>query len=109
MGVKVRQKIKGKGQPYWIFINHNGKRKSIKVGDRRAAEATAGRIREKLSKGNLKIADVSNQLGHHSVKLTLNTYYHWIPGKQKNEVDELDNLHLPAPHAHPKLKKDEKI
>jgi len=57
MGVKVRQKIKGKGQPYWIFINHNGKRKSIKVGDRRAAEATASRIREKLSKGNLKIAD----------------------------------------------------
>jgi len=36
------------------------------------------------------IADVNNQLGHHSVKLTLDIYYHWIPDKKKAEVDELD-------------------
>ena len=40
---------------------------------------------------SVSIADVSNQLGHHSVKLTLDTYYHWIPGKKKSEVDELDD------------------
>ena len=33
------------------------------------------------------IADVSNQLGHHSIKFTMDVYYHWIPGKQKDQVD----------------------
>lgn len=32
MGVTVRQKVKGKGKPWWVFIAHNGKRKSVKVG-----------------------------------------------------------------------------
>lgn len=41
MGVTVRQKLKGKGKPWWVFIAHNGKRKSIKEGDRTAAEALA--------------------------------------------------------------------
>ncbi|MFH1102782.1 MAG: hypothetical protein V1714_03310, partial [Pseudomonadota bacterium] len=47
------------------------------------------------------VGDVSNQLGHHSVKLTLDTYYHWMPGKKKSEVDELDSLHPDAPSLHP--------
>ncbi len=38
------------------------------------------------------VADVSSQLGHHSVKFTLDQYYHWLPGKAKNEVDDLDRL-----------------
>ncbi len=45
----------------------------------------------RISKGD-NIADVSKQLGHHSVKLTLDTYYHWIPGKKKSEVDGLDDI-----------------
>ena len=57
MGVKVRQKKKGKGQPWWVFITHNGKRTSRKIGDRRAAEATASKIREKLATGQLNIDD----------------------------------------------------
>ena len=77
--------------------------RKIRIHDLRHTYATL-----RIAKGD-NIADVSNQLGHHSVKLTLDTYYHWIPGKQKNEVDELDNLHLPAPYTHPKRKKDEKI
>ena len=32
MGVKVRQKIKGKGNPWWVFINHQNKRKSKRIG-----------------------------------------------------------------------------
>lgn len=51
MGVKVRQKIKGKGQPWWVFISHNGKRTSRKIGDRRAAEAVARKIEAKLALG----------------------------------------------------------
>jgi hypothetical protein len=37
MGVTVRQKVRGKGKPWWVFIAHNGKRKSIRVGDQAAA------------------------------------------------------------------------
>jgi len=51
MGVKVRQKVKGKGQPWWIFISHNGKRTSRQIGDKAAAEEVASKIRAKLQLG----------------------------------------------------------
>ena len=51
MGVKVRQKTKGKGNPWWVFITHNGKRTSRKVGDKKAAEAVASTIWAKLQLG----------------------------------------------------------
>ncbi len=51
MGVTVRQKTKGKGKPWWVFIAHNGKRTSRKVGDKAAAEAVASQIRAKLQLG----------------------------------------------------------
>jgi integrase len=51
MGVRVRQKVKGKGNPWWVFISHNGKRTSRKVGDKKAAEAVASTIRAKLQLG----------------------------------------------------------
>ena len=54
----------------------------------------------RIAKGD-NIADVSNQLGHYSVKLTLDTYYHWMPGKNKSEVDGLDDMHPDAPYVHP--------
>lgn len=41
MAVTVRQKRKGKGQPWHVFIHHNGIIRSKAVGDRRAAEAVA--------------------------------------------------------------------
>jgi len=51
MGVKVRQKVKGKGQPWWVFISHNGKRTSRKIGDKRAAETVAKQLEAKLALG----------------------------------------------------------
>jgi integrase len=51
MGVRVRQKKKGKGQPWWVFISHNGKRTSRQIGDRAAAETVASKIRAKLQLG----------------------------------------------------------
>jgi len=51
MGVVIRQKIKGKGKPWWVFISYRGKRTSRKIGDRRAAEAVASKIRAKLQLG----------------------------------------------------------
>lgn len=48
MGVKVRQKKKGRGNPWWVFITHNGKRTSRQIGDKAAAETVATKIRAKL-------------------------------------------------------------
>ena len=55
MGVTVRQKSKGKGQPWWVFVNHNGKRKSKQIGDKKAALKVASAIRERLSTGDFKL------------------------------------------------------
>ena len=88
-----------------IFIKalEKAELRRIRIHDLRHTYATL-----RISKGD-NIADVSKQLGHHSVKLTLDTYYHWIPGKLKNEVDELDNLHLSAPHTHPGSEIEDKV
>ncbi len=51
MGVTVRQKKKGKGNPWWIFISHDGNRTSRQIGDKAAAEAVASKIRAKLQLG----------------------------------------------------------
>ena len=41
------------------------------------------------------IADVSRQLGHHSIRITVDTYYHWMPGSNSSEVNELDGKNPP--------------
>ena len=73
--------------------------KRVRIHDLRHTYATL-----RISKGD-NIADVSNQLGHHSVKLTMDVYYHWIPGKKKSEVDALDDpvtqVIPSAPYTHP--------
>lgn len=43
----------------------------------------------RLQKGD-NILDVSKQLGHHDIKITIKTYYHWIPGTNRGQVAELD-------------------
>ncbi len=51
MAVKVRQKIPGTKKPWWVFINHNGKRTSRKVGTKAAANEVASQIEAKLQLG----------------------------------------------------------
>jgi integrase len=91
--------------PEWVFVTMNGEPyhesyvrrvfykalkkanlRKIRVHDLRHTYATL-----RISKGD-NIADVSKQLGHHSVKFTMDTYYHWVPGGSKAEVDGLDDL-----------------
>jgi integrase len=77
--------------------------KRVRIHDLRHTYATL-----RVSKGD-NVADVSNQLGHHSVKFTMDVYYQWFPGKKKSEVDGLDDpsLTLPnAPYTHPRAKKE---
>jgi integrase len=60
VGVKVRQKIRGKGKPWWVFLSHNGKRKSKMIGDKKVAQKVASEIKERLSKGDFGLGDQSN-------------------------------------------------
>ncbi len=61
MGVKVKEKVKGSGE-WWLFINHNGKRKSKKVGhDKRIAQEAARKIEAKLTLGEMGIDDKSSK------------------------------------------------
>ncbi|MDA3896771.1 MAG: tyrosine-type recombinase/integrase [Desulfobacteraceae bacterium] len=55
MGVTIRQKEKGKGNPWWIFIHHNGQRKSVKVGDKRTAEREVKKIQRMLLSGQFEL------------------------------------------------------
>ena len=64
MGVVVRQKKKGRGQPWWVFISHNGKRTSRKVGDKAAAEGVASTIRAKLQLGEFNLDTKRNVYPH---------------------------------------------
>jgi len=50
MGVKVREKPPGSGV-WWIFVNHNGRRKSKKVGSEEAALEAARKIEARLTLG----------------------------------------------------------
>lgn len=72
--------------------------KKIRTHDLRHSYATI-----RLLKGH-NIGDVSYQLGHSSISITYDIYGHWIPGKFKSEVDELDRAHPNAPQAHPEKK-----
>lgn len=57
MGVTVRQKVKGRGKPWWVFITYNGRRTSRMVGDKAAAEAVATKIRAKLKLGEFNFEE----------------------------------------------------
>jgi hypothetical protein len=51
MGVKVKERFPGSGV-FWIFINHNGRRKTKKVGSEEAALRAKAMIEARLVLGN---------------------------------------------------------
>ncbi|UCF03507.1 MAG: site-specific integrase [Deltaproteobacteria bacterium] len=52
MAVTVREKIKGTGE-WWIFINHKGKRRSKKIGSKKAANQVKREVEARLARGEL--------------------------------------------------------
>jgi integrase len=50
MGVKVREKVKGSGV-WWVFVNHRGKRKSLKFDSKKTATRAAEMILTQLKLG----------------------------------------------------------
>ena len=104
----------GRAVSEWVFDNGKGqmlnreiftravkkcldlsKLREIRVHDLRHTYATI-----RLLRGH-NVGDVSYQLGHSSIKITYDTYCHWIPGKFKSEVDELDTLQPGATYTQP--------
>ena len=58
MGVRVREKPEGSGV-YWIFINHQGKRKSKRIGtDEKLSHDVAEKIKAKLVLGEFDIEKI---------------------------------------------------
>jgi integrase len=55
MGVTVRQKKKGRGNPWYVFVHHNGRIQSKKVGDKKIADSIAAKIKKKLVAGELNL------------------------------------------------------
>lgn len=55
MGVTVREKIKGCGV-WYVFIRHNGKRISRKIGEKGKVEEVANKIKAKILLGEFSIA-----------------------------------------------------
>jgi integrase len=81
---RIIQSYSWRKQIFYKVIKKAGIKK-IRIHDLRHTYATL-----RISKGD-NVADVSKQLGHHSVKFTMDAYYHWYPGKKKSEVDGLDD------------------
>ena len=59
MGVTVRQKVKGPGKPWHVFIHHKGLIRSKVIGDKRTADAVAAQLRKKLIDGDLGLEEKS--------------------------------------------------
>lgn len=54
MGVTAREKPKGSGI-WWVFINHQGQRKSKKIGDEKTTRKVAEKIKARLVLGELDV------------------------------------------------------
>lgn len=111
---KKRALKNGRGVSEWVFADKTGQImcreafrralnkcfglagiRRLRVHDLRHSYATI-----RLMKGH-NIGDVSYQLGHSSISITYDIYGHWIPGKFKSEVDELDEERPSAPYTNP--------
>jgi integrase len=85
MAVKVRERTKGSGI-YWIFIDHQGKRKSKKIGrDKRLAQEAAKKIEAKLALGEFELDKQLSPTFIEYAKQWLSSLHNtWAPGTRKN-------------------------
>jgi integrase len=119
MGVRVREKVKG-SKVYWLFINHHGRRKAKRVGDKKAAELAATKIRAKLAEGdrgyrnpeqlrhtlasvllsrNAPLLYVQRVGGWKSATVLLDVYARWLPQEGVGEVQGQPNATPAQPRA----------
>ena len=75
MGVTIREKIKDSNE-WWVFIAHQGRRTSRKVGDRKAAREAARKIQARLTLGRGAFPE--------KAKLPVPTLGHYFKQFEKN-------------------------
>ena len=102
--------------PEWVFINEAGKQLEHNNYRRRVFEP----LLQKAGLRRIRFHDlrhtfaslllqqgespqyVREQMGHHSIQITVDIYGHLIPGANRQAVDRLDDAtHPDAPPAHP--------
>jgi integrase len=96
---------KGEAVPKWVFITEVGtpvieghwlnrvfkktlekaKLRQIRIHDIRHSYASH------LIQDNRSLAYIKDQLGHHSIQVTVDIYGHLVPGANKEVVDSLDD------------------
>lgn len=77
MAVKVREKVKDSGE-WWVFISHQGKRRSKKIGDKRTANAVARKVRERLAEGDMGIVkDRCPTLSEYGKRWLASPFHDW--------------------------------
>ncbi len=101
--------------PEWVFCNEAGKLlievtvrkyvfypalsrsglRRIRIHDLRHTYASL------LIQQGESLAYVKEQLGHHSIKITVDTYGHLVPGGNRQAVDRLDETPQDAPIRNP--------
>lgn len=93
MSVIVREKIKGSGT-WWLFVNHDGKRGSKKIGtDKREANRLGKLLQTTLNAGDLGFLEDKKTAGSLNYYITL-----WLSGSAKvtlkpSTVDGYNSLH----------------
>jgi len=93
MGVKVREKPKGSGT-WWIFITHQGKRKSKMIGkDEKLAQDVAEKIKARLVLGELNVEKINSggPTFRECAELWLSVPHDWKDATKENYQDNLDN------------------
>jgi integrase len=97
MGVKVREKRKGSGE-WWIFINHAGNRKAVKVGSKKAAEDRKRDWEKAIADRKMDISPPPQQVSFkkHAEKWYNNHVLHTLkPSTREHYRKQLDKHILP--------------
>jgi integrase len=93
MAVIVREKVKGSGE-WWVFINHNGKRRSKKIGTKKAANAVKREVEERLAKGELgMLRDKCPKVAEYGKEWLMAPYHEWRDSTRR-EYEVAFNLHV---------------
>ena len=104
--------------PEWVFLDENSVspnethwRRDIFNKTLEKAELRHVRVHDLrhtyaslLLQAGESMAYIRDQLGHHSIKVTVDIYGHLVPGGNKEAVDRLDDNTENAPHPHPQKK-----
>ena len=95
MGVTVRQKVKGKGQPWWVFVCYQGKRVSKKIGSKQEAEKVASELRLRLARGEFGLENRAVPTFAEYVDEWLRTYArHELKPRTRKGYESVINKHL---------------